>query len=100
MATPPGRAMAALLSVLAEFKRESLRERLRAEPARARQNGKGLDRPQPQHCMPIESANYAARALANPRSPAASTSVARRCAASLRPRPRMNSTDFSITQHC
>jgi DNA invertase Pin-like site-specific DNA recombinase len=43
--TPAGRAMAALLSVFAEFEREILRERVRAGLAHARQNGKRLGRP-------------------------------------------------------
>ena len=37
--------MAALLAVFAEFEREVLRERVRAELAHARQNGKRLGRP-------------------------------------------------------
>ncbi len=43
--TPAGRAMAALLSVFAEFEREILGERVRAGLAHARQNGKRLGRP-------------------------------------------------------
>jgi len=42
--TPAGRAMAAMLAVFAEFKREVLRERVRAGLAHARQNGKTLGR--------------------------------------------------------
>jgi DNA invertase Pin-like site-specific DNA recombinase len=45
LTTPAGRAMAALLSVFAEFEREILRERVRAGLAHARQNGKRLGRP-------------------------------------------------------
>jgi DNA invertase Pin-like site-specific DNA recombinase len=41
----PGRAIAALLAVFAEFEREILRERVRAGLAHARQNGKKLGRP-------------------------------------------------------
>src|SRR5258708_3818654 len=40
-----GRAMAALLAVLAAFEREILQERVRAGLAHARQNGKRLGRP-------------------------------------------------------
>lgn len=46
LTTPAGRAMAALLAVFAEFKREILRERVRAGLAHARQNGQQLGRPQ------------------------------------------------------
>ena len=45
LTTPAGRAMAALLSVFAEFEREILGERVRAGLANARQNGKQLGRP-------------------------------------------------------
>ena len=45
LTTPAGRAMAGLLAVFAEFERESLRERVRAGLAHARQNGKRLGRP-------------------------------------------------------
>jgi putative DNA-invertase from lambdoid prophage Rac len=45
LTTPAGRAMAALLSVFAEFEKEILRERVRAGLAHARQNGKRLGRP-------------------------------------------------------
>jgi putative DNA-invertase from lambdoid prophage Rac len=45
LTTPAGRAMAALLTVFAEFEREILRERVRAGLAHARQNGKRLGRP-------------------------------------------------------
>jgi DNA invertase Pin-like site-specific DNA recombinase len=45
LTTPAGRAMAALLAVFAEFKREILRERVHAGLAHARQNGKRLGRP-------------------------------------------------------
>jgi DNA invertase Pin-like site-specific DNA recombinase len=45
LTTPAGRAMAALLSVFAEFEREVLGERVRAGLAHARQNGKRLGRP-------------------------------------------------------
>ena len=44
--TTPGRAMAGLLAVFAQFEREILRERVRAGLAHARQNGKRLGRPQ------------------------------------------------------
>ena len=45
LTTPAGCAMAALLSVFAEFEREILGERVRAGLAHARQNGKQLGRP-------------------------------------------------------
>src|SRR5579863_2098227 len=45
LTTPAGRAMAAMLAVVAEFEREVLRERVRAGLAHARQNGKTLGRP-------------------------------------------------------
>ena len=45
LTTPTGRAMAGLLAVFAEFERETLRERVRAGLAHARQNGKRLGRP-------------------------------------------------------
>ena len=45
LTTPAGRAMAGLLAVFAEFKREMLRERVRAGLAHARQNGKRIGRP-------------------------------------------------------
>jgi putative DNA-invertase from lambdoid prophage Rac len=45
LTTPPGRAMAGLLAVFAEFERETLRERTRAGLAHARQNGQRLGRP-------------------------------------------------------
>jgi putative DNA-invertase from lambdoid prophage Rac len=45
LATPAGRAMAALLAVFAAFEREILQERVRAGLAHARQNGKRLGRP-------------------------------------------------------
>src|SRR6202043_3957139 len=45
LTTPTGRAMAALLSVFAEFEHEILRERLRPGIAEARLNGKHLGRP-------------------------------------------------------
>jgi DNA invertase Pin-like site-specific DNA recombinase len=45
LTTPAGRAMAGLLAVFAEFERESLRERVRADLAQARQNGQRLGRP-------------------------------------------------------
>jgi putative DNA-invertase from lambdoid prophage Rac len=45
LTTPAGRAMAALLAVFAAFEREILGERVRAELAHARQNGKRLGRP-------------------------------------------------------
>jgi DNA invertase Pin-like site-specific DNA recombinase len=41
----PGRAMAGLLAIFAEFEREILRERTRAGLAHARENGKRLGRP-------------------------------------------------------
>src|SRR6202795_3460799 len=46
LTTPPGRAMAGLLAIFAEFEREILRERTRAGLAHARQNGKRLGRPE------------------------------------------------------
>jgi DNA invertase Pin-like site-specific DNA recombinase len=45
LATPAGRAMAALLAVFAAFEREVQGERVRAGLAHARQNGKRLGRP-------------------------------------------------------
>lgn len=45
LTTPSGRAMAGLLAVFAEFERESLRERVRAGLAHARENGTRLGRP-------------------------------------------------------
>jgi putative DNA-invertase from lambdoid prophage Rac len=45
LTTPAGRAMAGLLSVFAEFERETLRERVCAGLAHARQQGKRLGRP-------------------------------------------------------
>src|SRR5712691_12746358 len=45
LTTPPGRALAGLLAVFAEFEREILRERTRAGLAHARENGKRLGRP-------------------------------------------------------
>jgi putative DNA-invertase from lambdoid prophage Rac len=45
LTTPAGRAMAGLLAIFAEFERELLRERTRADLAHARQNGKPLGRP-------------------------------------------------------
>jgi DNA invertase Pin-like site-specific DNA recombinase len=45
LTTPAGRAMAALLAVFAAFEREILGERVRADLAHARQNGKRLGRP-------------------------------------------------------
>ncbi len=45
LATPAGRAMAAMLAVFAAFEREVLQERTRAGLAHARQNGKRLGRP-------------------------------------------------------
>src|SRR5208337_1954658 len=45
LATPTGRAMAALLAVFAGFEREILGERVRAGLAHDRQNGKQLGRP-------------------------------------------------------
>jgi putative DNA-invertase from lambdoid prophage Rac len=45
LATPAGRAMAALLAVFAAFEREILGERTRAGLAHARLNGKRLGRP-------------------------------------------------------
>jgi putative DNA-invertase from lambdoid prophage Rac len=45
LTTPTGRAMAALLSVFAEFEHEILRERIRAGIAEARLKGKHLGRP-------------------------------------------------------
>ena len=45
LTTPSGRAMAGLLAVFAEFKREILRERVRAGLADAKRNGQRLGRP-------------------------------------------------------
>jgi putative DNA-invertase from lambdoid prophage Rac len=45
LATPAGRAMAAMLAVFAAFEREVLQERTRAGLAHARENGKRLGRP-------------------------------------------------------
>jgi DNA invertase Pin-like site-specific DNA recombinase len=45
LATPAGRAMAAMLAVFAAFEREVLQKRTRAGLAHARQNGKRLGRP-------------------------------------------------------
>jgi putative DNA-invertase from lambdoid prophage Rac len=45
LTTPAGRAMAGLLAIFAEFEREILRERTRADLAHARETGKRLDRP-------------------------------------------------------
>jgi putative DNA-invertase from lambdoid prophage Rac len=45
LATPAGRAMAAMLAVFAAFEREVLQERTKAGMAHARENGKRLGRP-------------------------------------------------------
>lgn len=45
MTTPTGRAMAELLAVFAEFERDTLRERVKAGIAQARQQGKPHGRP-------------------------------------------------------
>ena len=45
LTTPSGRAMAGLLAVFAEFEREILRERVKAEIAQARKEGKPHGRP-------------------------------------------------------
>ena len=45
LTTPAGRAMAGLLAIFAEFKREIIRERTRAGLAHAREKGKQLGRP-------------------------------------------------------
>ena len=45
LTTPVGRAMSALLAVFAQFEREILRKRVRADLAHARQNGQRLGRP-------------------------------------------------------
>jgi putative DNA-invertase from lambdoid prophage Rac len=45
LTTPAGRAMAGLLAIFAEFKKEILRERTRAGLVHARENGKRLGRP-------------------------------------------------------
>lgn len=79
LTTPAGRAMAGLLAIFAEFEREILRERTRAGLAHARKNGKRLGRP-PRPLMPPKSGNCTVPASANPRSPAAFRSAARRCA--------------------
>jgi len=45
LSTPAGRAMAALLAVIAAFEKEILQERVRAGLTHAQQNGKRLGRP-------------------------------------------------------
>ena len=84
LTTPAGRAMAALLAVFAA----------NAEGAKSLASACGLDWPMPSRTAnawadpfpppstPIISANSAAPASANPRSPAVSTSAALRCAVS------------------
>jgi hypothetical protein len=84
LTTPAGRAMAALLAVFAA----------NAEGAKSLASARGLDWPMPGRTAnawadpfpppstPIRSANSAAPASANPRSPAVSTSAALRCAVS------------------
>jgi hypothetical protein len=84
LTTPAGRAMAALLAVFAA----------NAEGAKSLASACGLDWPMPGRTAnawadpfpppstPIRSANSAAPASANPRSPAVSTSAALRCAVS------------------
>lgn len=57
LTTPPGRALAGLLAVFAEFEREILRERVKAGIAQARKEG----RP---HGRPRSAANHAARVQA------------------------------------
>jgi DNA invertase Pin-like site-specific DNA recombinase len=69
MTTAPGRAMTGLLSVLAQFEYNPLRERVRSGLAEARLNGKELGRPRTMDA-PRESANSTsiAPASAKPRS--------------------------------
>jgi putative DNA-invertase from lambdoid prophage Rac len=71
LTTPAGRAMAGLLAIFAEFKREILRERTRAGLAHARENGKRLGGRRPRPSTPRKSGNCTALASANPKSPAA-----------------------------
>jgi DNA invertase Pin-like site-specific DNA recombinase len=79
LTTPTGRAMAGLLSVFAEFKHEILRERIRAGIAEARREPDWADR-SVQRRKPARSESCTAPASAKPRSPAASTLAAPRCA--------------------
>ena len=83
LTTPAGRAMAALLAVFAEFEREILGERVRAGLAHARAerqaSGPTLNRRTACRSSPQTAS---APASANPKSPAASTSAAPRCAVS------------------
>lgn len=46
LTTPPGRAMAAMVAVFAQFEREILRERVKAGIAQAKAQGKAMGRPQ------------------------------------------------------
>ena len=57
LTTPPGRAMAGLLAVFAQFERDILRERVRAGLDHARRLGKRLGRPP----LPVEVAANARR---------------------------------------
>ena len=59
-----------------------------------------LASPQPPPSTPTRSANYTAPALANPRSPAASTSAAPSRVVSLLLRQAGNSPEFSIMPRC
>lgn len=77
LTTPAGRAMAAMLSVFAEFEREVLRDRVRAGLASARTRGSRLGRPPKAGAPPDdlavrlaagESVSSIARSLALPRS--------------------------------
>jgi DNA invertase Pin-like site-specific DNA recombinase len=45
LTTPSGRAMAGMLAIFAEFEREILRERVKAEIAQARKEGRAHGRP-------------------------------------------------------
>ncbi|MBL9118519.1 MAG: recombinase family protein [Phycisphaerae bacterium] len=77
LTTPAGRAMAAMLSVFAEFEREVLRDRVRAGLASARERGTRLGRPRSSGPPPEalltwlnagESVSSIARHLSVPRS--------------------------------
>ena len=86
LTTPAGRAMAALLSVFAEFEREIL--------TTSDWDGRHR-RPYP----PMRSGNYIALASAKLRSPAGSGSAAPPCAESWLIPPRNSSAHF-LTQAC
>jgi hypothetical protein len=82
LTTPAGRAMAALPAVFAAFEREILGERVRPDWIMPGRTVSRLAGPQPQPCMPMGSANYAAPASASPRSPVACKSDPPRCVVS------------------